>query len=139
GVPAATFVYALTPYLLTLVARLSAILLPYVALPWLVALTVRTARTRGWRYPAAFALTVATCGSVNATALLLVGVAPVLWLAHAVWVAREIPLRTAIAAALRIGVLTVPVSAWWIAGLTVQSEEHTSELQPRENIVCRRL
>lgn len=120
GVPAATFVYALTPYLLTLVARLSAILLPYVALPWLVALTVRTARTRGWRYPAAFALTVATCGSVNATALLLVGVAPVLWLAHAVWVAREIPLRTAIAAALRIGVLTVPVSAWWIAGLTVQ-------------------
>ena len=89
GVTAATFVYALTPYLLTLVARLSAILLPFVALPWLVALTIRTARTKGWRYPALFAITVATCGSVNATALLLVGVAPVLWLAHAVWVARR--------------------------------------------------
>jgi arabinofuranan 3-O-arabinosyltransferase len=120
GVVAATFAYALTPYLLTLVARLSAILLPFVALPWLVAFTIRTARTRGWRYPAAFALTVATCGSINATALLLVGVAPVLWLGHAVWVAREIPLRTGIRAALRIGVLAVPVSAWWIAGLSVQ-------------------
>jgi arabinofuranan 3-O-arabinosyltransferase len=120
GVVAATFGYALTPYLLTLVARLSAILLPFVALPWLVAFTIRTARTRGWRYPALFALTVATCGSVNATALLLVGLAPVAWLAHAVWVAKEIPLRSAFRAALRLGVLTIPVSAWWIAGLSVQ-------------------
>ena len=120
GVAAATFVYALTPYLLTLVARLSAILLPFVALPWLIALTIRTARTRGWRYPALFAITVATCGSVNATALLLVGIAPVLWLAHAVWVAREISLRTAVRAGLRIGALTIPLSAWWIAGLSVQ-------------------
>ncbi|HEX6569510.1 MAG TPA: alpha-(1-_3)-arabinofuranosyltransferase family protein, partial [Acidimicrobiales bacterium] len=120
GVTGATFVYALTPYLLTLVARLSAILLPFVALPWLIAFAIRTARTRGWRYPALFALTVATCGSVNATALLLVGVAPVLWLAHAVWVAGEISLRTALRAGLRIGVLTVPLSAWWIVGLSVQ-------------------
>jgi hypothetical protein len=120
GVVAASFVYALTPYLLTLVARLSAILLPFSALPWLVALTIRTARTRGWRYPALFAITVATCGSVNATALLLVGVAPALWLAHAVWVAREISFGTAVRAALRIGALTVPLSAWWIAGLSVQ-------------------
>ncbi len=120
GVVGATFVYALTPYLLTLVARLSAILLPFVALPWLIAFTILTARTKGWRYPALFALTVATCGSVNATALLLVGVAPVLWLAHAVWVAHEVSLRTAIRAGLRIGVLTVPLSAWWIVGLSVQ-------------------
>jgi arabinofuranan 3-O-arabinosyltransferase len=120
GVTSATFAYALTPYLLTLVARLSAILLPFVALPWMVAFAIRTARTKGWRYPALFAITVATCGSINATALLLVGVAPVLWLAHAVWVAGEISLRTAIRAALRIGVLSVPLSAWWIAGLSVQ-------------------
>jgi hypothetical protein len=120
GVIAATFGYALSPYLLTLVARLSAILLPFSALPWLIALTIRTSRTRGWRYPALFALVVATCGSVNATALLLVGVAPVLWLAHAVWVAHEITFRQAIRTCLRLGALTVPVSAWWIAGLSVQ-------------------
>jgi arabinofuranan 3-O-arabinosyltransferase len=121
GVVAATFVYALSPYLLTLVARLSAILLPFAALPWLVALTIRTVRTKGWRYPALFALAVTTCGSVNATALLLVGVAPALWLAHAVWVAREVPLRRALVAAARMGAVTVPVSAWWIAGLSVQA------------------
>ena len=120
GLVAATFVYALSPYLLTLVARLSGLLLPYVALPWLIAFTMLTVRTKGWRYPALFALTVATCGSVNATALLLVGVAPALWLAHAVWVAKEASLRTAVRAALRIGALTVPLSLWWIAGLSVQ-------------------
>jgi arabinofuranan 3-O-arabinosyltransferase len=120
AVTVAAFVYALSPYLLTLVARLSAILLPFAALPWLVAFTMLTVRTKGWRYPALFALTVATCGSVNATALLLVGVAPALWLAHAIWVADDATPRTGLKAALRLGVLTVPVSAWWIAGLSVQ-------------------
>ena len=117
----ATFAYALSPYILTLVARLSAILLPFAGLPWLVAFTIRTVRTRGWRYPALFALTVATCGSVNATALLLVGLAPALWLVHAVWVAKEVSLRRAATAVLRLAVLTIPVSVWWIAGLTVQA------------------
>jgi arabinofuranan 3-O-arabinosyltransferase len=121
GVVVASFAYALSPYLLTLVARLSAILLPFAGLPWLVAFTIRTVRTRGWRYPALFALTVATCGSVNATALLLVGLAPALWLVHAVWVAKEVTLRRAAKAVLRLAVLTIPVSAWWIAGLTVQA------------------
>ena len=121
GVVVATFAYALSPYILTLVARLSVILLPFAGLPWLVAFTIRTVRTRGWRYPALFALTVATCGSVNATALLLVGLAPALWLVHAVWVAKEVSLRRAATAVLRLAVLTIPVSAWWIAGLTVQA------------------
>jgi hypothetical protein len=121
GVVVATFVYALSPYLLTLTARLSAVLLPFVGLPWLVAFTIRTVRTKGWRYPALFALTVATCGSVNATALLLVGLAPTLWLVHAVWVAKEVTLRRAVTSVLRLTALTIPVSAWWIAGLTVQA------------------
>ena len=121
GVVVATFAYALSPYLLTLMARLSAILLPFAGLPWLVAFTIRTVRTKGWRYPALFALTVATCGSVNATALLLVGLAPALWLVHAVWVAKEVTLRRAVTAVFRLAVLTIPVSAWWIAGLTVQA------------------
>ena len=121
GVTTATFAYALSPYLLTLVARLSAILLPFAALPWLLAFTIRAVRTRGWRYPALFALAVATGGSVNATALLLVGLAPALWLAHAVWGAREASLRRVATTAGKIALLTVPVNAWWIAGLSVQS------------------
>lgn len=121
GVTAAVFVYALTPYVLTLASRLSAILLPFSALPWLIAFAIQTVRHKGWRYPALFALTVTTCGSVNATALLLVGIAPLLWLVHAVWGSREVSARQAFRAALKIGALTVPTSAWWIAGLSVQS------------------
>ena len=37
-------------------ARISVILLPWAALPWLIALTARSIRQGGWRYPALFAL-----------------------------------------------------------------------------------
>lgn len=120
GITAAAFTYALSPYVLTLVSRLSAILLPFAALPWLVAFTIKAVRHKGWRYPALFALTVGSVGSVNATALLLVGLAPALWLGHAVWGAREVTLRAALRASAKIGALTLPVSLWWIAGLSVQ-------------------
>jgi hypothetical protein len=121
GVTAAVFVYAMTPYTLTLVARLSGILLPFTGLPWLLALVVLALRHRGWRHPALFALAVTTFGSVNATALLVVLVAPALWLLYAVWGSREVPLRRALVTTAQISVLTLPVSAWWFAGLTVEA------------------
>ena len=70
-VTAATFCYALTPYVLTLSARLSVILLPYAGLPWLLGLTVLALRRRRWREPALFALVVASIGSAHD--MLLVG------------------------------------------------------------------
>ncbi len=94
-VTAATFCYALTPYALTLGARLSVILLPFAGLPWLIGLTVRSLRRRRWREPALFALVVATIGSVNATALILVGTGPLLWVFHEVAIAREVRVRDA--------------------------------------------
>jgi arabinofuranan 3-O-arabinosyltransferase len=115
----AAFSYACTPYVLTLAARLSAILLPYAGLPWLLGLTILALRRGGWRYPALFALVVATIGSVNATALLLVDLAPAWWLVHAV-ATRSTPLRTAIATTARIGVLTLGANLWWLAGLWAQ-------------------
>jgi hypothetical protein len=120
GLTAAVFVYALTPYTLTLVARLSGILLPYSGLGWLLALTVLALRHRSWRHPALFALAVATFGSVNATALLLVLVAPALWLVYAVG-SREATLRRVAVTVGKITALTVPVSAWWFAGLVVEA------------------
>ena len=45
-VTTAMFVYALSPYVLSLAARISAILLPFTALPWLIALTVLAIRER---------------------------------------------------------------------------------------------
>lgn len=119
-VTAATFVYALTPYVLTLGARLSVILLPYAGLPWLIGLAVLALRHQRWREPACFALVIATIGSVNATALLLVVLAPVLWLVHEVFVVREARFGDAVRAGLRISVLTVACSLWWMAGLWAQ-------------------
>jgi arabinofuranan 3-O-arabinosyltransferase len=119
-VTAATFCYALTPYILTLAARLSVILLPYAGLPWLIGLTVVSLRRRRWREPALFALVVATIGSVNATALILCGVGPLLWIFHEVAVTREVRFRDAMAVVGRIGVLTVGCSLWWLSGLWAQ-------------------
>ncbi len=120
GLLVAMLAYELSPYLLHYSARISAVLLPWAGLPWMIALTIRSARGGRWRHPALFALVVLTVGSVNATALLLVGLAPVAWLLHAAAVERSLGWRRALATAGRIGVLTVGVSLWWMAGLWAQ-------------------
>ncbi|MEM9465358.1 MAG: alpha-(1-_3)-arabinofuranosyltransferase family protein [Actinomycetota bacterium] len=120
GLAVASFAYMLSPYLLDYSARISAVLLPWAGLPWMIALTILAARRGGWRDPARFALVTVTVGSVNATSLLLVGLAPVLWLVHAAVVERSLEIRRAVTAALRIGVLSLVVSLWWIAGLVLQ-------------------
>jgi arabinofuranan 3-O-arabinosyltransferase len=119
-VTAATFVYALTPYVLSLAARLSVILLPYAGLPWMIGLTALALRKGGWRYPALFGLVVATIGSVNATALILAGVGPLLWIAHEVVITRDVRFRDAAKTVGRIGVMTIGCSLWWLAGLWAQ-------------------
>lgn len=121
GLLIAMLAYELSPYALHYSARISAVLLPWAGLGWMIGLTVRAARTGGWRHPALFALTVATVGSVNATSLMLAGLGPVLWLVHATVVDRSIRPQRALAAAARIGVLSVGVSLWWMAGLALQS------------------
>lgn len=118
---AAAFVYALSPFVLTLAARISVILLPFAGLPWLLALTVRSVRNRGWRYPAAFALVVATIGSVNATALLLVGIVPVGWILYSLWSSTTVTRARAASTIAKLGVLTLAVNLWWIGGLSVQA------------------
>ncbi len=118
SVVAAAF-YAFSPYLLSYLARLSVILAPWAAMPWMILLAARAARTRSWRPAAAFALVVALVGSVNATSLVFAGLAPMLWLVADV-VSGRVGARAAGLAAAKIGALTAGVSAWWIAGLSVQ-------------------
>jgi len=115
----AAVAYGFSPYLLSYLARLSAILFPWAALPWLILLAARAARERSWSRAAQFALVVALVGSVNATSLLFVGLGPVIWLA-ADAASRRVATRAVAAAAGRIGLLCAAVSAWWIAGLRVQ-------------------
>ena len=121
GLLVAMLAYELSPYVLHYSARISVVLLPWAGLPWMIAFAIRAARRGGWRYPAWFALVVVTVGSVNATALLLVGLAPVLWLVHAAGVERSITARSAAGTALRIAATSGGVSLWWIAGLALQS------------------
>ena len=120
GLLVAMLAYELSPYVLHYSARISAVLLPWAGLPWMIALTIRAARRGGWRHPALFALVVVTVGSLNATSLLLAGLAPVLWLIHAAVIERSISTTRAAATALRIAVTTIGVSLWWIAGLALQ-------------------
>lgn len=120
GVTVAAFAYALSPYLLPYAARISVILLPFAGLPWLIGMSSKSLRLGGWRWPAAFALVTLTVGGVNATSLLLVMAGPLLWFAHAVFVSREVTLGRAFGAGLRISVLTLVTSLWWMAGLSMQ-------------------
>ena len=71
------------------------ILLPWAALPWLIAFTARSLRGRGWRWPALFALIALTVGRHQRHAALLAGLGPLLWVPWAVWVARETTWRQA--------------------------------------------
>ena len=112
--------YALSPYFLAYAARISVSLLPWAALPWLIALTARAVRGGGWRYPAWFAFVVLVVGGVNATALILVGLGPLAWLVYAVAIERDATVRQALAAGARIFVLTGVTSVWWVAGLVTQ-------------------
>ena len=120
---AAAFVMALaygfSPYLLSYLARLSVILLPWAALPWLILLASAAVRSPSWRAPARFALVVAVIGSVNATSLLLVGLGPVIWILVELLGGRH-RLRPVVTGAARTLALTAGVSAWWVLALRIQ-------------------
>ncbi|MEM8618284.1 MAG: alpha-(1-_3)-arabinofuranosyltransferase family protein [Actinomycetota bacterium] len=116
----AALAYGFSPYLLSYLARLSIILFPWAALPWLILLVALAARTKRWWPAAAFALVVVTVGSVNATALLLAGLGPVIWLFTDL-ATRRVRWPAALSAAAKIGGLSLVVSVWWIVALRVQS------------------
>jgi hypothetical protein len=134
GAVVGALAYMLSPYSLDYAARISVILLPWAGLPFLLAFTIRALRHGGWRYPALFALTVQVIGSVNATALVFVGVAPLLWLPYAWLVLREVDLRRLLATLAKIGGLTLAASLWWIAGLWAQGSYGVDILQYTETL-----
>ncbi len=126
--------FMLSPYSLDYAARISVLLLPWAGLPWLLGLLIRGLRHGGWRHAAWFALSVQIIGGVNATALVFIGIAPMLWLLHSVFVAREVKLRRAISTGVRFGVLTVTASLWWIAGLWAQGSYGINILKYTETL-----
>ncbi len=120
GALVAAVVYQLSPYVLPYLSRTSAMLLPWAALGWIVGLTIRAATSgHRWRHPALLALVLLSCSAVNATAVMMIAPAPILWLAHSV-LQRTVTWQRAVAAAARIGALATVVSLWWIFMLRAQ-------------------
>jgi hypothetical protein len=135
GVVAAAFVFMLSPYVLVYAARFSVILLPWAGLPWMLALVIRALRDDGgWRYPALFAILVQVVGSMNATALVLAGIVPLMWVLHAWLVEREVDWRRTLNTVARITVLTVLASLWWMVGLAVESNNGIEILRFTETL-----
>ena len=134
GPVAAALAYMLSPYFLQYAGRISVILLPWSGLPFLVGLTIVALRRGGWREPALFALVVACVSGINATSIIYVGVAPLLWVLYAVVVLRETTWRHAGATVARLGVLTLGACVWWMAGLEVEAAYGVNVLKFTETV-----
>jgi hypothetical protein len=130
----AALAFMWSPYVLQYSGRISVILMPWAALPWLVACTVLALRDRrrfaegtpdtlrtSWRYPALFALVIAVSSGINASSVLYIVLGPVLWLVWAVAVEKEATWRDAGVVLAQLGALSLLVSAWWIVGLVIEA------------------
>jgi arabinofuranan 3-O-arabinosyltransferase len=130
----AALAYMLSPYFLQYAGRISVILLPWAGLPFMVAFTMLALKRGDWRMPALFAIVVALVSGINATAIIYVGVAPILWLIYAVAVEREATWKQAVFTGLRIGVLTLGASLWWIVGLAIEAGYGVNVLKYTETV-----
>ena len=151
---AAALVYGLSPFIVPYVARTSGQLPNWAALPWLVGLVVgwtsrpalphsapepsgvwrrRRHRLDEWRTPALIALVVASISGLNATAIIMITPAPLLWLIDA-GLRRDVRWRRIGGFLTRTAVLCGGAAAWWLAGLVVQSRYGSNVLAFTETV-----
>jgi len=130
----AALAYMMTPFVLQYSGRISVLLLPYAALPWMIGLIAKAVKSDGWRYPALFALVVLTVSSVNASTIFFAGLGPVLWIVFAV-VTKETTIRRALRATLKTGLLTAGVCLWWVIGLLIESGYGVDVLKYTETVL----
>ena len=113
--------YQLSPYVLPYISRTSALLLPWALLPWIVGLTLKIIHEPKLKYFAVFGLIIMSSGGLNATALLMIAPAPVIWLIEA-WSTRKISWKRALSLTGLLGLISAVMSAWWATGLSVQGK-----------------
>ena len=113
--------YQLSPYVLPYISRTSALLLPWALLPWIVGLTLKIIHEPKLKYFAIFGLIIMSSGGLNATALLMIAPAPVIWLIDA-WSTRQISWKRALSLTGFLGLISAVMSTWWAAGLSVQGK-----------------
>ena len=108
--------YAFSPYIFAYLSRISAILLPWAVLPWMIIVLRRGVNDeRRWRHPARFGLLVLAAGTVNATSIAFAVAGAAIWL-----VAELGSLRRALPVLWRSSVASVGASCWWMVALVVQ-------------------
>lgn len=139
GRAVAALAYMLTPYFLQYLGRESELLLPWAGLGWLLALTIRSVRTGGWRYPALFALVWVTISGENATAAMLALLPPALWLLYCVLGSHEHSWRQVWAALWRTTILAGAVSLWWLVALLVEGHYGVNVLIYTESVAVESL
>jgi arabinofuranan 3-O-arabinosyltransferase len=134
--------YAFNPYTTVFTFRTTAILLGYVALPWLLVIVLGAVRAvrdahgwrdwRGWWGAAAFALVVTTAGGgINGAVLGWMLVGPLVLIAYEVAV-RAIGWRDAARFLARAAGLSLLASLWWILPLLVHASYGVDFLQYTE-------
>jgi arabinofuranan 3-O-arabinosyltransferase len=128
-----SYVYMLSPYILQYGAHLSALMLPFSGLGWMLAFTIKACKTNSLRYVGAFAIVVALISSINATSLLYVAITPLLWIIFAT-IRGEIKVLDAIMNAIKIGIASILVCIWWILGLLVESNYGLNILKYTETL-----
>ncbi|MGY6499528.1 MAG: alpha-(1-_3)-arabinofuranosyltransferase domain-containing protein [Acidimicrobiales bacterium] len=111
--------YGLSPYVLGHITGQSALLLPFSALPWLVLFMYRACTEQGWRWPAAYALAVATCGSLNGSSVFFVVLGSSLLVPFLVRSSPEVSPRDGAIALARAAALTFVTQVWWLVGYAV--------------------
>jgi len=131
GAMAGALVYLLTPYQLAFTARMSVLLLPWAALPWLVGCTMRATRTRDWRAPALLGVVLVLAGGINASSLVFVALGPLVWVVLEAARGRT-HARRAVAAAARLALVGAGVSLWWAVGVRIQGTHGLPVLQLTE-------
>jgi arabinofuranan 3-O-arabinosyltransferase len=115
----AAWPYMLTPYILVNLDRTSALLMPWAGLGWMMLFTVRAARRGDWRNPALFAIAVALVGGINATSIVMIAAAPLMYLVYAAY-SKEVTWPRMWSTTAKIGGLSLVVSLWWLAGLFLE-------------------
>ena len=106
--------YGLSPFVLGHVTGQSALLLPFAAFGWMVWALVRGLDEGTWRWPAAYALLVTTCGSLNGSSVFFVVLGSVLWVPFGVHTLGRARAREGIVLLVRAGILTLLSQLWWL-------------------------
>ncbi len=143
----AAIAYQCSPYVLSYISRSSVLLLPWTALGWLVALTLKGTDNKPspeftrkawvhlwpWRIPAAIALVVVSIGGINATALVMITPAPLIVLVDRLR-HHETSFRLAVGFAVRTVCLSLAVSLWWLTAIAVQGRYGAKVLSYSETL-----